>query len=772
MYAETKKLEFDKILKQIRDLAATDLAKPDISALTPMANRLELERLLSETSQAKIMILRYDQTPMTGVLNIKEAIKKAEIGSTLSIEELLKIVSHQEAVMRNLTYIKKVKQLEIPSEALDNYYDRLISLPKLKIAIESVIDPKGEIYDSASMKLTSIRKKIKISEERIDSKMATLLQSESAKLSDSIITIRNNRLVLPVKAEFKNSFKGVVHDASASGETVFMEPMSCFILNNELQSLFVEEANEIEKILKELTETVGRDSANLRNNLEILTYLDIVFAKAKYANIHDCTKPELTKDNINLLNARHPLIPAKEVVGNNMNFHDYHHVIITGPNTGGKTVALKTLGLLSLMVQSGILIPVDEGSKTIVFENIFADIGDEQSIEQSLSTFSSHISKIINILDNATPDSLVLLDEIGSGTDPKEGASLAISIINHLRTRSLYSMITTHYPELKTYAFDLDDTVNASVEFDIETLRPTYRLKIGVPGTSNALQIAKRLGLKQEIISAAEKVSLSFDTDISHLIRKLEKQSIELDQEIQEHHSQIAILKSKQDELDKLQLEERIRQNKLIEKLEKEKRSELEALEANANRIIEELNQLKNSAVFKEHELARLKHESKTINPEGVHYKKVRNTEIVPGDKVLLIPYQRQGIVNKKLSEGKYEVLMGTLSVTLSENELEFVEKPVVEKQKASGTVTKTSEAKVELDLRGMRYLEAIEELDKFVDNCLINNLEFGYVIHGYGTGALKKGVDEYIKTHNVIKSHRSGGQNEGGKGVTVLYFK
>jgi len=772
MYAETKKLEFDKILSQIRNLAVTDLAKPAISAFTPMNNVLEIERLLTETNQAKIMIIRYDQTPMTGVLNIGGAIKKAEIGSTLNIEEFLRIVSHQEAVGRNITFIKKVRQLEIATDSLDNYYDRLISLPKLKEAIEAVIDQKGEIYDFASIKLASIRKKIKISEERIESKMASLLQSESAKLSDSIITIRNNRLVLPIKAEFKDSFKGVVHDASASGETMFMEPMSCFILNNELQSLFVEEANEIERILRELTEIVALDSINLRNNLEILTYLDIVFAKAKYANIFDCTLPELTKNSINLLNARHPLIPQKEVVGNDIKFHDYRHVIITGPNTGGKTVALKTLGLLSLMCQTGILIPVDEGSKTMVFDNIFADIGDEQSIEQSLSTFSSHISKIIHILENATPNSLVLLDEIGSGTDPKEGASLAISIINHLRTRSLYSMITTHYPELKTYAFDLDDTVNASVEFDIDTLRPTYRLKIGVPGTSNALQIAKRLGLKQDIITAAEKVSLSFDTDISHLIRKLEKQSLELDQEVQKYHHENTLLKAKQEELDQLQLEERIRQNKLIDRLEKEKRFELENLEAKANKIIDELNQLRNSAEFKEHELARLKHEAKSINPEKTSYKKVKHTEIVSGDKVLLIPYQRQGIVNKKLSDGKYEVLMGTLSVTLSESDLEFIEKPIIEKAKSSGTVTKVSTAKVELDLRGMRYLEAVDELDKFVDNCLINNLEFGYIIHGYGTGALKKAVDEYIKSHDVIKSNRSGGQNEGGKGVTVIYFR
>lgn len=772
MQAETRKLEFEKILMQIKEYAVTDLAKPDVLLLEPLTNQTEINRLLEETHQAKIIIQRYDSTPMTGVLNIKEAIKKAEIGSTLTIEELLRLVSHQEAVARTTTFIKKVRQLEIPTEALDEYYDRLEGIPKLKAEIESVIDKKGEIYDTASLKLAQLRKKIKISEERIEQKMNTLLRSEASKLTDSIITIRNNRLVLPVKAEYKNSFKGVVHDSSSSGETVFMEPMSCFVLNNELQDILVQEQSEIERILRELTEHVFEYLPVLKSNLELFTYLDIVFAKAKHALEFDSTKPELTKNTIDLLNARHPLISKEEVVGNNISFHDYRHIIITGPNTGGKTVTLKTLGLLSIMVQAGILIPVDEGSKTIVFSGIFADIGDEQSIEQSLSTFSSHISKITYILKNAKEKSLVLLDEIGSGTDPKEGASLAISIINHLRGINLYTMVTTHYPELKTYAFDLDDTVNASVEFDIETLKPTYRLKIGVPGTSNALDIAKRLGLNDSVIEAAKRVSISFDTDISHLMKKLEKQSIELDETIAKHKAEIKALKEKQTKLDELHVEEKIRQNKLLRKLEEEKREHMESLEQDAKRIIEELDALKETAEFKEHELARLKHEAKTINPIEQNYQKTVDDEIREGDRVLLIPYQRNGIVNKILSNGKYEVLMGALSVTLNEDELEFVGTPKKEVVKPTGTVTKSSEAKVELDLRGFRYAEAVAELDKFVDTCLINNLEFAYIIHGYGTGAIKKAVDEYIKTNPQVKSSRSGGQNEGGKGVTVVYFK
>lgn len=772
MHAETKKLEFDKILLELRKFAVSDLAKQEVEHLSPSTEKTEIERLLSETQEAKLMIIRYDQTPMTGVLNIKEAIRKAHVGSMLSIDELLRIVSHQEAVVRSLNFIKKVRSLEIDCDHLVDYYDRLVSLASLKKAITDVIDQKGDIIDTASVTLAQIRKKIKITEDRIENKMNSLLRSEANKLTDNIITIRNNRLVLPVKAEHKNNFKGVVHDTSSSGETYFIEPLSCFTMNNELQTLFVEEQREIEKILQALTDRVREHTEDLKSNLEIFTYLDIVFAKAKYAIEYDCHQPLLLDQGISLLNARHPLIPKETVVGNNIQFHTYRHIIITGPNTGGKTVVLKTLGLLSLMLQSGMLIPVDEGSKTMIFNHIFADIGDEQSIEQSLSTFSSHISKIIHIINHATENSLILLDEVGSGTDPKEGASLAISIINHLRKKQLYSMVTTHYSELKTYAYDLDDTVNASVEFDIDTLRPTYKLKIGIPGTSNAIDIASRLGLQKEIIEAAKKVSLSFDTDISKLIKKLEQQSLELDEEINQYHQKANDLEAEKNKLEQMIVDEKIKQNKRLKALEEEQKEILKKHEDKALKLIDELNQLRKNPGFKDHVLAELKHETKALRPEEKGYQKVSQHDIGVGDRILVIPYQRQGVINKALPKQKYEVLMGTLSMTVEEKDLEYIDSPEPEKQSGSGTVTKTSTAKVELDLRGMRYLEAVDALDQFVDSCLINNLEFAYVIHGYGTGALMKAVKEYVAKSNQIKSSRSGGPNEGGKGVTVINFK
>ncbi len=774
MKADTKKLEFHKILQKLKGYAQTDLGKKQILEISPQIDQINIQRLLNEVEEAKIMIQRFDETPMTGVLDLTEIIKKARINSVLTIDEFLRVVSHQEAVSRSLIYFKKIISLEISAIHLSDYYSRLVSVPALKQAIESVIDKKGEIYDNASSKLAMIRKKIRVGEERINTKMSQLLRSEQSKLTDSLITIRNNRLVLPVKSEYKNSFKGIIHDLSSSGETVFIEPISCVDLNNDLQRYFIEENTEIDIILRALTEKVNEYGYDLESNLEILTYLDIVFAKAKYALAENFTKPQITKSTINLINARHPLIPLDVVVGNDINFKDYNHIIITGPNTGGKTVALKTLGLISIMVQSGLLAPVDEGSKTIIFKGIYADIGDEQSIEQSLSTFSSHIENIIRILKDAKEDALVLLDEIGSGTDPKEGASLAISIIDFLRKKQLYSMVTTHYPELKTYAYDLDNTINASVEFDIETLKPTYRLKIGVPGTSNAIQIARRLGLDKDLCDNAENVSLSFDTDVSKLIAKLEKQSMELEDLNSLNKEKAIILDHKSKELDELKKQEKIRQNKLIETYEEQLKSRQADYLKKAKDLIDELDQLKkNAESFKEHELAKLKHDVKKTFFHDVEYKKSSDKEISIGDTVKVLSYQRNALVNKELKNGEFEVQMGTLTLNVKKTEIEFVSNESNEMSYQKKPVdTQIRSVKVELDLLGKRYEEAMIELDKFVDDCLLNNLEYAYIVHGIGTGALRKGVEKYAKENAQVKAYRRGNENEGGVGVTVYLFR
>ncbi len=772
MHADLEILEFKKILNEYSRYATTDPGKRQIREIRPTNDKNAVKTMLDEVATARTMIERYDETPLTGVLDIKEAVTRARIGGTMSIEELLRIVSFVEAETRTDKYIRKIRQLEIPTAPLDHYYDRLTMHPRLQTEIESAIDQKGRVYDNASPELAQVRKKMAVSEKRITEKMNSLLQSEAAKLTDSLITIRNNRLVLPVKSEFKNQFKGIVHDQSASRETTFIEPMACVELNNQMQSLLLEEQEAIERILYRLSELVRADHDTILQNIAIFTELDIIFAKAKHALQYQEEMPEITLSEIELINARHPFIPKEQVVANTIAFGKYRAIVITGPNTGGKTVALKTLGLLSIMVQSGMFIPIDKGSRTIVFDNILADIGDEQSIEQSLSTFSSHITKIIHILRLLTPDSLILLDELGSGTDPKEGASLAISILDYLREKHVHQMVTTHYPELKVYAYNLDDTVNASVEFDIESLRPTYRLKIGIPGTSNALDIANRLGLEPQIIEQARKVSLSFDTDTSNLIKKLEQQSESLEAKIEANERLNEELRLKMLELEEEATQSRIRQNRMLKELEAKKQQEIDAVRQQAEKLVTDLDDLKKKAGFKEHELAKLKYELRQLGDKDTEYQKTNLEHIHVGDTVNVIPYQRNGIVMRKLNNREYEVQMGALSSVFTEDQLEFAKKTVETRAAVSSKVQKEGIAEIELDLRGKRYEEAMDLLDKFVDDCLFHHLEFASVIHGYGTGALKRGVAEYVKMNKAIKKSRPGGMSEGGQGVTIIYFK
>lgn len=772
MYTDISILEFDKILNMLRRYVTTDLGKSEVLFIQPSNHQEQIENMLKEVQEAKCMIERYDETPLDGVLNVKDALKRSLIGSTLQIEELQRIVSLIEAASKSNVYIKKIKQLQIPLDFLGHYYDELSMHPSLKKAIDLCIDDRGQIYDDASEELSAIRKKIHISEKRVEERMASLLKSEQAKLTDSIITIRNGRLVLPVKAEYKNSFKGIVHDQSSSKETVFIEPMSCVEINNQLQTLFLDEKDAIEKILAKLSYEVSLSAEELTNNLRIFTELDIIFGKAKFALANHHEAPEITASEIELIHARHPLISIDTVVPNTIAFYQYHTIVITGPNTGGKTVALKTLGLLSIMVQSGMMIPVDAGSKTMIFNHIFADIGDEQSIEQSLSTFSSHITKIILILRSIEKKSLILLDELGSGTDPKEGASIAISILDYIRNRSVYAMVTTHYPELKMYAYDLEDTVNASVEFDIETLKPTYRLQIGVPGTSNALDIASRLGLMDEIIEHARTVSMQFDNDTVILMKKLEKQSIAMQKEMDDLLQSKKMLEEKQAQLEESIISSKQKYNQLYKQIEIEKEQVLLSAKQEALRLINELDELKKNSDFKEHELARIKHQVKQLSIDEEKYMKLNHQRIAIGDIVNVIPYQKNGIVMKKRGQNEYVVQMGVLSGVYKETDLEFIENKSESKSLSQGTVTTQSSLRVELDLRGKRFEEAMDALDKYIDDCLMNHLEFAYIIHGYGTGALRKGVLEYLKKNSTVKSYRPGGMNEGGSGVTVIYFR
>ena len=579
-------------------------------------------------------------------------------------------------------------------------------------------------------------------------------------------------MVVPVKLSEKNNFKGTIIDYSSSGETVYMEPQTVSLLNNEISILMLDEEREIERILRELTAKIADNYDPLMNNYNTLCYLDMVYAKAKFSIEYNCTMPIITEKEINLVKARHPLIDQQEVIANTITYNDNESIIIvTGPNTGGKTVLIKTMGLLSIMTQSGMMIPVSEGSKTIIFDNIFADIGDEQSIEQSLSTFSSHLTRIINILKNMTVGSLVLLDELGSGTDPKEGASLAISILDYIRVRGVFVIATTHYSELKAYAYDKDEIINASVEFDVDSLSPTYRLLLGTPGKSNALLISERLGLPEKIIQAAKDNVLTSQTEISDLINKLEKQGNSLDKRITEYETLIESNKQLVSENEKLQRELIERQNEIKRKAAVSKSQIIKDAKQDAFDLLKEIEDLKKRKDIKEHEIAELKYKVKNLSLDEEEKSRTVGHVYQPGDLVTVLKFNRIGELVKKQKNNHWIVKMGILNSQFSEDQFEFVEHKKKEEPKGKMKSKVVKKAKLELDLRGMRYEEARHELDKYIDDCIVTNMPHASVIHGFGTLTLRKLVKGYLDKHPLVKSHRDGEAGEGGQGVTVVYF-
>ena len=774
MYFNSQVLEFDKVKSLIVNKAQTVIGKKLTKEITPTNNPLEINRKLQETRHALDIIRLYKEPPFGGIRDLSETLQKAHIYSVLNPTDFLDVVSLIDAINNNKRFYKAVKENEIEGTELDEYYHSLESVPRLKTAIQDIITIDGAIYDNASNDLSKVRRKIRINENRMHERLNSVLNTQKNRLTEQIITIRNNKYVVPVKVSEKNNFKGSIIDYSSSGETVYMEPEAITKINNENSILLMEERKEIEKILRELTIMVAEFYYPLTNNLKLLTELDVIFAKARFAIEYDCTAPAITENGINLVKARHPLIEQEEVVANTITFNqDEKIIVITGPNTGGKTVALKTMGLLSIMVQSGVLIPVNEGSQTIIFENIFADIGDEQSIEQSLSTFSSHMTRIIDILDKLTVGSLILLDELGSGTDPKEGASLAISILDYIRIRGVYVIATTHYPELKAYAYNKSEIVNASVEFDVNTLSPTYRLLLGTPGKSNALLISERLGLNQKIIDAAKENVLTSKSEVTDLITKLEKRGLTLDTKIQEYdtliHKNIELVKANEELKKQLILDRK----ELGKKVEVEKSQIIKSARDDANKLIKELETLKKRKDIKDHELAELKFKTKNLRIDEIVESSTKDHVYQPGDLVNVLKFNRTAELIKKQKNNHWIVKMGTLTSQFSEDQFDFIEeKKTDQKPKVTIKSKVKKHVKAELDLRGLRYEEARIELDKYIDDCIVMNMPFASIIHGYGTLTLRKLVKSYLDTHKAVSRHRDGEGNEGGQGVTVVYFK
>jgi DNA mismatch repair protein MutS2 len=781
-----KTLEFNKVREQVANYCTSSIGKSAVEELIPETDYETVVELLEEMDEGLAILRVKNNIPMGGIFDVRPHAKRAQIGGMLSPMELMEISSTIRAsrILRNfIEDIEAEGTIQIP-----HFIERKEQLPVLtglQHEINDCIDENGTVMDSASTTLRSIRQSLRSEEAKVRGKLESLIRGSNAAkmLSDAIITIRNDRFVIPVKQEYRGHYGGIVHDQSASGATLFIEPDAVVQANNEVQRLKVKEQAEIERILVALSAKVQEVAHDLFVLVGLLGEIDVVLAKGKYGQANKCTMPKMNKDGyIRLVRARHPLLSAEEAVPNTIELgSNYHAIVITGPNTGGKTVTLKTVGLCTLMAQAGLPVPALDGSELAVFESVFADIGDEQSIEQSLSTFSSHMVNIVDILSKFDEKSLVLFDELGAGTDPQEGAALAISILDEVVDYGARVMATTHYPELKAYGYNRPNVVNASVEFDVETLSPTYRLLIGVPGRSNAFEISTRLGLKNNIIDRAKSFTGTDRHEVESMIASLEESRLRSEREADEAH---ALLKDA--EIIKANLEQKLRsydeRKEALDKKAKEKaRKIVDEAKREAEQIINELKEMKKNAAanVKEHELIDAKKRLDEAAPKDnkVLQKAVANRErqqnLQVGDEVKVLSYGQKGTLLEKVSSNEWVVQIGILKMKLPDTDLQFI-KP--EKEQPVRTITnvrnRSSHVKLELDLRGERYEDAILRTEKYIDDALLANYHRVSIIHGKGTGALRQGIQTYLKGHKRVKTFRYGEAGEGGFGVTIVELK
>jgi mutS2 protein len=774
-------LEFNKIKQTIESLCACSLGQKRVALLKPTTIEKDVEYGLNQSDEALRIIYALGEAPLGGVSDISEAIARAKISAILSSQELLAVSRLLYAVSQMKSFAERLNEIKVDAPIFAHHTNTLVALSSLQNVINACIDETGYVMDSASGELRSIRRAIQSTESRIKERLNQVVSERRSKLTDGIVTIRNERYVVPVRADYKNTFGGTIHDQSSSGNTYFMEPKEVVDLNNKLQEWHVEERREIERILRELTEEVKKFVDLLSLNVELLGEIDFMFAKGKYARLINGTRPKMnTKGIIRLVAARHPLIDQKSVVANDIELGDeYTTIVITGPNTGGKTVTLKTVGLLTLMAQAGLLIPAHESSQLAIFDHVFADIGDEQSIEQSLSTFSSHMTNIVKIMERLTVNSLILFDELGAGTDPKEGASLAISILNYVKVRGARTIATSHYPELKAYAYEQDDVINASVEFNVETLSPTYRLLVGVPGRSNAFEISKRLGLKEAILNQARSYVESERTEMTDLITKLEDRGLQLDQEIQHLQQQNTLVEEMKKEYEQKLAKFEAEREKVLEDIKKEAFESVRQAKEEAEQIVMDLRQAKKMAdlSMKDHELTeKLTSLKKAEAKQAEQFKKKAQNKqpLKPGDEVMVLSLNRQGELIEQTKNGEWMVQLGMMKVNIKPEDLQYLRKSVQKKETKKGQMVhkRNSHVGIQLDLRGERYEDAMLMLDKYFDDVLLAGYQTITIIHGHGTGALRQGVHKYLKQNKHVASFRFGGAGEGGTGATVVELK
>ncbi|MFJ7407198.1 MULTISPECIES: endonuclease MutS2 [unclassified Lysinibacillus] len=781
-----KTLEYDKVRQQVAIYCTSSIGKSAIDELVPQTDYEKVVQLLEEMDEGLSILRVKGNVPMGGIFDVRPAARRAQIGGMLSAMELMEVSSTIRAsrILRNfLEDLESEEIIEIPHFITKK--EMMPVLTGLQHEINNCIDDNGAVLDSASQTLRSIRQSLRAEEAKVRSKLESLTRGSNASkmLSDAIVTIRNDRYVIPVKQEYRHHYGGIVHDQSSSGQTLFIEPDSVVQANNEIHRLKMKEQTEIDRILLALSAMVEEVAPDLFNLVKILGEIDVILAKGKYGQANKCTMPKMNKDGyIRLVRARHPLLPIETAVANDIEFgRDITSIVITGPNTGGKTVTLKTVGLCTLMAQAGLPVPALDGSELAVFEQLFADIGDEQSIEQSLSTFSSHMVNIVDILQQFDHESLVLFDELGAGTDPQEGAALAISILDEVHGRGARVMATTHYPELKAYGYNRPGVANASVEFDIETLSPTYRLLIGVPGRSNAFEISSRLGLPESIIDRAKSFTGTDRHEVESMIASLEETRRQSEDDAERSHDLLLESEALRKELqDKLQAYED-RKEALDKKAKEKARKIVDDAKREAETIITELREMRKNAneVVKEHELIEARKRLEEATPlehnkvlKKAAQVKARAQNLVVGDEVKVLSYGQRGTLLEKVSDAEWVVQMGILKMKIADTDIEYIKPEKEPIQRVSGVKNRDSHVKLELDLRGERYEDAIIRTEKYIDDALLSNYGRVSIIHGVGTGALRQGIQSYLKKHKRVKSFRFGEAGEGGFGVTVVELK
>lgn len=783
----SKTLEFDKVLVELKKLASASITSEYIDQVEISTQYEVVKNRLNETNEALKLIIAKGEPQLFGIVDVRSIIKRTEIGGSLTAGSLLQ-VSDFLRVSRGLkTYLKKDsynKDEEVELEYIDKLIEDLYTDKKLEDEINSKIISEEEIADDASRELLRIRRGIVAKKDSIKNRLNGILSSHADFLQDAIVTLRDGRYVVPVKIENKSRVKGLVHDISGSGQTAYIEPMAVVEANNDLKELYIKENLEIEKILRELSELVGETSEEIKSNQEKLIELDFIFAKARLALNYHANMPKLNREGrINLIKAYHPFLDRKIAVSIDINLGiDFTSLIVTGPNTGGKTVSIKTVGLLTLMTQFGLLIPADEASEIAVFEKVFADIGDEQSIEQSLSTFSSHMVNIVYILKNVTANSLVLFDELGAGTDPTEGAALARSIMDFMLERKIRCISTSHYNQLKVYALTTDGVANASMEFDVDSLSPTYRLLIGVPGKSNAFEISRRLGLPDEIIGEAKKLlsseNIEFEdvlqsidedrTKIREYKEELERKKIDLEKENKRLQSKIKKLEDQKE--------------KILEKSREEAKRLLLNTKENVDIILSEINEARdnisseNSKKIQEAQDLLRESIKNARDKSELEIAKAKNPikEIKVGDKVRTSLGNIATVLELPDKKGNVLVQSGIMKMNMPKDSLTRidVQEDTTKHNTRSILQNKATNVKSEIDIRGKNFEDAKDIVDKYLDDAYLSGLKSVRIIHGKGTGVLRKKLREHFRSVKTIKSYKDAEYNEGGDGVTVVILK